>query len=98
MKWDVSTPLCGNCRFWPLSGYGKHSWDYGSLTSLGPSGQGGYNTDGSVSGCRRHAPIKAADREGGVISYALWPETFKTDFCGDFESRPGFGSAKLKED
>jgi len=83
MSWDREAKLCANCRFWPLSGYGETVWknDYGR-----PSGISGFQTDGSVSDCRRHAPTEL-NQERRPGETAIWPRTLATDYCGDFERR-----------
>ncbi len=80
-KWNRSVECCGNCAFWPL-GYQSGSDHLGSE----PYGIGGHHTDGSVSECRRHAPI-SANHEMRLSGSAIWPTTKKRDYCGDFELR-----------
>ncbi len=86
--WDVSAKLCGNCKFWPLSGFGSYEWTdgYGRYTS--PTGMGGSSCNGDYSPCRRHAPTQAAPKNYGVTAHAVWPETRREEWCGDFEARP----------
>lgn len=91
MDWDFDAKVCGNCRHWQLSGYSRNQWNDGEWSD--PRGIGGYHCDGSVSDCRRHAPIGA--KPGDVIKQAIWPQTGTQDSCGDFERREG--DRKLKE-
>lgn len=95
--WSVTDKVCGNCQFWQLSGYGQREWlegSYGRYTS--PTGSGGNHCDGGYSTCRRHAPTQAAPKNGGVTAHAIWPETAREDWCGDFQQRHGYGSVTPK--
>jgi hypothetical protein len=81
-RWDRTSKLCGNCRFWPLSGWGQDNWDRGTPSYPDPAGADNY-----VSDCRRHAP--RAPNETRVVGYtAVWPRTNVGQSCGDFEPRP----------
>ena len=77
--WNQKVECCGNCAFWPLA-HSQSEW------SREPYGIGGHHTDGSVSECRKHAPIGIAD---GMALHGdrKFPTTRKSDFCGDFELR-----------
>lgn len=79
-NWDERARLCGNCAFWPLQGY-QFDWQ-GSE----PLGTAGYATDGTVSDCRKAAPIGVSRDSPGKT--AVWPKTERTDCCGDFQRRP----------
>lgn len=72
----MSEPTCATCRFWPIDRYG--------------GGEGGYNTDGSHSPCRRRAPVFFPD-ERSTSTFAgagtRWPFTAKSDWCGEHEPR-----------
>ena len=79
-RWNTSVECCGNCAFWPLGGYQS------SYSGAQPLGCGGNQGDGSVSECRRHAPVSVnQDRHPGRT--AVWPQVGVRDFCGDFELR-----------
>lgn len=78
--WKLSTICCGNCAFWPLAGY-QHDWK-----GAEPLGCGGPGTDGSISECRRRAPI-GFEPARYPSRTAIFPETNKRDHCGDFEAR-----------
>lgn len=76
MAWSMKVECCGNCAFWPLAG----------MNGGEPFGIGGHHTDGSVSECRRHAPV-GVKPDMDLHGSARWPTTRKRDFCGDFELR-----------
>lgn len=78
--WKTSIECCGNCAFWPLGGY-QHDW-----RGAAPHGIGGPHTDGTVSECRRRAPV-GLDHGKYPGAERLFPTTHRTDFCGDFELR-----------
>lgn len=80
MAWNLKVECCGNCAFWPLNPYQS-----GEAEAY-PLGTGGPHTDGSVSECRRHAPI-ALKHERYPSAERLFPTTRRQDFCGDFEQR-----------
>lgn len=91
--WDFDAKLCGNCRYWELLAGSQKDWDDGEWRQ--PYGVAGYNTDGKSSPCRRHAPIQTdINRYPGET--AVWPNTKRTDWCGDFDARAG--ERKLKQD
>lgn len=77
-NWNDDAKVCGNCAFWPLGGY-QHDWE-----GCEPLGIAGYGTDGTVSECRRHAPVVGRHSPGRS---ADWPQTEKLDSCGDFQHR-----------
>lgn len=79
-NWNGSVECCGNCAYWPLGGY-QHDWK-----GAQPLGAGGPHTDGTVSECRRHAPL-AVNTARYPSADRLFPSTNRTDFCGDFELR-----------
>lgn len=78
-SWNTKVECCGNCAFWPLGGF-QHDWK-----GAEPLGISGYSTDGTVSECRRHAPIGLKEDSPGATR--RFPKTEKRDFCGDFERR-----------
>jgi hypothetical protein len=78
--WKYNVECCGNCAFWPLGGF-QHDWK-----GAEPLGIGGPGTDGTVSECRRRAPV-ALDRSRYPGSDRLFPSTRRDDYCGDFEAR-----------
>lgn len=81
MRWDPLAELCGNCKHWPLSGYGKTK----PLTEE-PSGLHGHHTDGSVSDCRHRSPVR---KDPGYCpgENRSWPQTGRDEGCGDFVNR-----------
>lgn len=83
--WNRNAKMCGNCRFWPLSPCGRVQWDSGD-NRLHPNGVGGHACDGTVSDCRRHAPV-AVKYDMRLHGDAHWPTTKFHEGCGDFEAR-----------
>ncbi len=79
-KWNTLVECCGNCAFWPLGGY-QHDF-----AGAEPLGIGGHHTNGNVSECRRYAP-RELDHERSPGATRHFPQTEKTDFCGEFELR-----------
>lgn len=74
-----SAERCETCRFWPLR------------TKIGDHyiGIGGYNCDGSVSDCRRRAPVIVEQgRDERLSGNGRWPTTKRDDWCGEYEARP----------
>lgn len=72
----MTEQCCKTCKFWPINQYG--------------SGNGGYNTDGGYSQCRRRAPIFTGDaRRDSYFAGkgTAWPYTAKDDWCGEWEER-----------
>lgn len=68
----MTTDTCETCRFWARDPFGR--------------ALGGPHTDGSVSDCRRNAPIAVkADRY--PLANAVWPQTHKLDFCGEHQPK-----------
>lgn len=83
-EWDRNAEKCGNCMFWPLSPFGQGEWD--RKNNFPPSGIGGYATDGTVSDCRANPPMAMnGDRYPGKT--AIWPQTERWDWCGQFKKR-----------
>ena len=79
-KWNYKVECCGNCAFWPLSSFSRN------LNTDEPLGIGGLNCDGSVSECRKRAPMAIAD-SGELSGNRKFPTTRRDDFCGEFELR-----------
>ncbi len=71
---------CGTCRFWQLSDYAK-----ANSMELGVHGLG---CDGSVSNCRKKAPVAdPAKRDRTLFGDACWPITRKDDWCSEWRKR-----------
>lgn len=85
-----STPVqrCGSCKYWELSGYAQ-------MNGM-ESGVGGYHTDGSVSNCRRNAPQELR-QDRYPSANVVWPQTNKTDWCGDWLRRPASVDTRPKD-
>lgn len=70
----MSEARCESCRFWPAK-----RETYGTYGLHGPS------TDGSVSDCRRHSPRDVQDATPRYAANAVWPQTRREDWCGEYE-------------
>lgn len=76
-QWKYSVMCCGNCAHWPTNQ---------DQSDRQPYGLGGPSGDGTVSDCRKRAPILLrTDRHPSAT--AEWPTTRRDDFCDEFELR-----------
>lgn len=68
---EPRTAICSTCRFWGRDEYGR--------------ALGGPHCDGSVSDCRRRAPIAINSNTDRIFARGEWPSTSANAWCGEWE-------------
>lgn len=86
--WDATAKICGNCRFWSMSGYDEERWDFGVFYDYPPTEPGS---------CRRHSPAVKGGGDAYSAGNPIWPKTWHGAWCGDFEQRPGYVAAPRED-